>query len=78
MANIKIDGKDYDFDKLSDDTKSQLAALQFVDAELTRLSSQNAAMQTARLAYAKALKDGLAASAAQVNSALAGDTIKFS
>lgn len=78
MANIKIDGKDYDFDKLSDDIKSQLAALQFVDAELTRLSSQNAAMQTARLAYAKALKDGLAASEAQVNSALAGDTIKFS
>lgn len=80
MANIKIDDKDYDFDTLSADAKSQLAALQFVDAELTRLSNQAAALQTARLAYAKALKDGLAASAtvAHKNSALSGDTIKFS
>ena len=59
MANIKIDDKDYDFDTLSDEAKNQLVSLQFVDAELQRLNAQAAVLQTARVAYANALKSAL-------------------
>ncbi len=59
MPTIKIDGKDYDLDKLSTEAKSQLASIQFVDAELARIQAQVAALQTARMAYAKALQAAL-------------------
>ena len=60
MANmIKIDDKDYDLDTLSDEAKNQLVSLQFVDAELQRLNAQAAVLQTARVAYANALKSAL-------------------
>lgn len=59
MLNIKIDGKDYNFEDLSDEAKAQLASLQFVDSELQRLNSQAAVLQTARIAYSKALNDAL-------------------
>ena len=58
---IKIDGKEYDTDSLSDEAKSQLASIQFVDSELTRLQAKAAALQTARLAYSKALQAALPA-----------------
>ncbi len=64
MPTIKIDEKDYDLDKLSEETKAQLASLQFVDAELQRLIAQTAVLQTARMAYSKALNAALAASQA--------------
>ena len=70
MPTIKIDGKDYDTDKLSDDAKAQLVSLQFCDQELARLQAQAAAYQTARIAYAKALQ-------AALPTATVGDTIKF-
>ena len=56
MPTIKIDNKDYDLDTLSEEAKAQLASLQFVDGELKRLQGQAAALQTARIAYANALK----------------------
>ena len=59
MPTITIDNIDYDLDQLSDDAKAQLASLQFVDQELARLQAQVAAMQTARMAYANALKAAL-------------------
>jgi len=59
MTIIKIDDKEYDLDKLSDETKSQLASMQFCDQELQRLQAQAAAYQTARQAYANALKISL-------------------
>lgn len=62
MPTIKIDEKDYELDHLSDEVKAQLASLQFVDAELQRLNAQNAVLQTARMAYSKALNEALAAS----------------
>ena len=71
MTNIKIDNKEYDFDKLSDEAKAQLVSLQFCDQELQRLQSQAAALQTARQAYAKALQASLAGEAVQ------GDKISF-
>ena len=59
MLNIKIDGKDYNLEDFSDEAKAQLASLQFVDSELQRLNSQAAVLQTARIAYSKALNDAL-------------------
>ncbi|MEI6744643.1 MAG: DUF6447 family protein [Methylococcaceae bacterium] len=59
MTTIKIDDKDYDLETLSDEAKNQLVSLQFVDTELQRLNAQTAVLQTARLAYANALKDAL-------------------
>ena len=69
MANITIDNKDYDFDSLPEDAKSQLRMLQFVDSEFTRLQGQAAVFQTARIAYAKALGEALPK--------FEGDTIKL-
>jgi len=61
MPTVKIDEKEYDLDQLSDDAKAQLASLQFVDAELQRLNSKAAVLQTARMAYSKALSEALPA-----------------
>ena len=69
MGNITIDNKDYDFDSLPEDAKSQLRMLQFVDSKLTRLQGQAAVFQTARIAYAKALGEALPK--------FEGDTIKL-
>ena len=70
MPTIKIDNVDFDTDKLSDEAKAQLASIQFCDQELARLQAQSAALQTARMAYAKALQ-------AALPSATIGDTIKL-
>ena len=56
MAKITIDEKDYDVDDLSDEAKAQVISLNFVDAQLNQLQLKAAAMQTARNAYATALK----------------------
>jgi len=61
MPTIKIDEKDYELDHLSEEAKAQLASLQFVDAELQRLNSQIAVLQTARNAYSKVLNEALEA-----------------
>ena len=70
MTTIKIDNIDYDTDKLSAEAKAQLASIQFCDQELQRLQAQAAAYQTARIAYANALKELLPAMPAS-------DTIKL-
>ena len=70
MTTINIDNVEYDTDKLSDDAKAQLVSLQFCDQELQRLQAQAAAIQTARMAYAKALQSALPAMPAS-------DTLKF-
>ena len=49
MPAIKIDDKEYEYDTLPQEAKSQLQMLQFVDAELARLQAQSAALQTARI-----------------------------
>ena len=59
MPTIKIDDKEYDVATLSDEAKSQLASIQFVDSELARLQAKAAALQTARMAYSKALQTAL-------------------
>ena len=74
MPTIKIDEKEYDLDQLSDDAKAQLASLQFVDAELQRLKAQTAVLQTARMAYSKALQAALPTPLEQAQSS---ETLKF-
>ena len=59
MPTITIDNIDYDLDTLSDDAKAQLQSIQFVDSELARLTAQTAVLQTARIAYSKALQAAL-------------------
>lgn len=56
---IKIDDKEYDIDQLSEGAKGQLVNLQFVDAEMQRLSAKAAVLQTARAAYVKALSEAV-------------------
>jgi len=59
MPIIKIDGKDFDTETLSDSARAQLVSLQATDAEIQRLQIQLAIAQTARNAYAKALQEML-------------------
>jgi hypothetical protein len=59
MPTIKIDDKTYDVSTLTDEAKSQLASIQFVDSEIARLEANVAALRTARMAYSKALKEAL-------------------
>lgn len=70
MSTITIDNVEYDYDTLSGEAKNQLASIQFVDAELARLNSRNAVLQTARIAYSKALQEALPGLPV-------GETIKF-
>lgn len=71
MPTIKIDNVDYDTDTLSNDAKAQLINMQFCDQELARLQAQAAAYQTARMAYARAMKEALP-------TVPVGDTLKLS
>lgn len=70
MPKITIDNKEYDLDTLSTEARAQVASMQFVDAELARLASQTAVLQTARIAYGNALQ-------AALPSAFEGDTMKL-
>tara|TARA_B100001250_G_C19812794_1_gene796617 strand:- start:2918 stop:3103 length:186 start_codon:yes stop_codon:yes gene_type:complete len=56
MANITIDGKEYDSDSFSETAKKQLANLQFTQSEINRLQAQLAIAKTAQAAYTNALK----------------------
>ena len=81
MAIITIDGKEHDVDSLSDESKAQLGSLRFVDSELARLQAQAAALQTARIAYGRALKqtleEGKAPQEEEVSIDRLGESIQF-
>ena len=70
MPIIHIDGKEYEFETLSEEAKKQLQMMQYVDNELQRLQAQSAVLQTARISYAKALQQALP-------QLFDGDTIKL-
>ena len=59
MANITIDGKEYNLDEMSNTCKEQLASLQFAQNEIKRLEGQLAISKTAAAAYSTALKSEL-------------------
>lgn len=53
---ITLEGTDYPISQMSDQAKATLASLQFVEAQLRQLRNEWAVADTARLAYAAALK----------------------
>lgn len=57
MPNITIDEFEYDLDTLSEDAKAQLVSLQAVDRRIAAAQEELAILQTARIAYGKALKE---------------------
>ena len=59
MAQITIDGVDYETDQLTDEVKEQIQAIHFVDSELVRLAALVAALQTSRNAYSQAVQQML-------------------
>ena len=59
MAKVTINGQDYDSDNLSDEAKSHIQNLNFVQQELLRVQSQAAVLKTAQSAYSTALQKAL-------------------
>jgi len=59
LAKIKLDDVEYDTSKLSDNGKAQLASLQFLEVQMNKLKSEIAVFNTAKGAYALALKEEL-------------------
>ena len=57
MATITIDDVEYELDSLSADAKLQLEAIQVVDKKVAEAQQQISILQTARNAYALALRD---------------------
>ena len=57
--SVKIDGQEFPLDSLSENAKAQLMNMRLADQEIARLQMQLALAQTARNAYAQALKTEL-------------------
>jgi hypothetical protein len=57
---INIDGEEHKLNDLSDAARSQLTNMQAVDKQIADIQQQIAIMQTARNAYATALKGEIA------------------
>jgi hypothetical protein len=56
MPKITVDGIEYNTEDLSDNGKAQLASLQFLEAQITKIKNEIAVYQTAKNAYISALK----------------------
>ena len=56
MPLINVDDREDELDAWSDEAKSSLASLRFVDAEIEWLSAQLAGARAARVAYVQALQ----------------------
>ena len=59
MAKITIGGKEYDSDDLSEDARNNMLNTKYCDNKLAELRRELAIVQTARNAYAQALKGAL-------------------
>ena len=64
MSTITIDDVAYTEDTLSDEAKTELGSMQVCDQRIAALQTDLAIAQTARNAYANALKDLLPKAAA--------------
>ena len=51
MSTITIDEKQYEVDKMSDEEKSLVQAMNYCDAKIAETQNQLAALKTARQAY---------------------------
>ncbi|MGJ8555399.1 MAG: DUF6447 family protein [Sulfitobacter geojensis] len=56
MAKVKIDGKEYDTDTLPEEARDNLNNINLCEQRLAQLKRDAAITQTARNAYAAALK----------------------
>ena len=54
---ITIDGKDNLISALSENARSQVANIQFVDSQIQQLNNEWAVSDTARIGYTNALKN---------------------
>ena len=75
MAKVTIDGVDYDTDTMSQESRQQLEMLMMTEQRIRQMQAEVAMMQTARQAYASALKASLVAPATP--EAGLGETFKF-
>jgi Family of unknown function (DUF6447) len=75
MSIVTIDNQQYDSETLSEEAKSQLQMMVATDQELARLNVQVAIAQTARAAYAAALKASLPTPLEQLQAQ--GDTLQL-
>lgn len=71
---LTIDGTEYLISNLSAEAKAQLQMLQLTEQEIARLQTQLMIAQTARNAYAQALKAALPSPLEEVQ---ASETLKF-
>ena len=56
MTTVTIDGKEYELEDLSDNARSQVKSLHLVDQKIGQLQTDIAIVETARNAYAAALR----------------------
>ena len=54
-AKISIDGVDYSLESLTENAKSHIAYINFVDAQIQQLNNEWAIADTARIGYQRAL-----------------------
>ena len=59
VGSVTIDGIDYTMEQLSEEARNQVNNLRVTDMEIARIKQQLAIVQTARGAYAAALKTAL-------------------
>ena len=59
MPDLTFDGKDFDLDDLSEDAKSTVASLRFVENQILELSREVAVYNAAKLAYVQSLNEEL-------------------
>ena len=73
MAKVTIDGVNFDTDTMSQESRQQLEMLMMTEQRIRQTQAELAMMQTARQAYANALKASLVATP----SPELGETFKF-
>lgn len=75
MAKVSIDGVEYDTEIMSQESRQQLEMLALTEQKVRQLQAEVAMMQTARQAYANALKASLVS--IQPQPTVLGETFKF-
>jgi hypothetical protein len=75
MAKVSIDGVEYDTETMSQESRQQLEMLALTEQKVRQLQAEVAMMQTARQAYANALKASLVS--IQPQPTVLGETFKF-
>ena len=55
MTNVKIDNKDYEYEKLPPEAQSHIAAIKFCEGEIQRLQMKLSMTQTSLATYTNAL-----------------------